>query len=82
MKGVLAWLVRWARRADTRDFFPSLADLVSPGQNIFCSPYTIYTISIYVSQSPSNLGRQSLLSTTTVKKQETRSSAYVNEKNQ
>ncbi len=29
MKGVLPWLVRpWARRAGTRDFYPTLAALV------------------------------------------------------
>jgi hypothetical protein len=35
MKGVLPWLVRWARRAVTRDFNLVLAALVSPVQNIF-----------------------------------------------
>ncbi len=32
-------LVRWAPRADARDFFPALAVLVGPVQNI-SSPYT------------------------------------------
>ncbi len=58
MKGVLPWLVCWARRAGTRDFYPALAALVSPIQNIlFSSPYTI---SIYVSPSHSDLGRPPL----------------------
>jgi hypothetical protein len=35
MKGVRPWLVRWARRVATRDFYPALAALVSPVQNIF-----------------------------------------------
>jgi hypothetical protein len=35
MNGVFPWLVRWARHADTRDFYPALAALVSPVQNIF-----------------------------------------------
>ncbi len=35
MKGVLPWLVRWARHARTRDFCPALAALVSPVQNVF-----------------------------------------------
>jgi hypothetical protein len=35
MKGVLPWLVRWARRAGTRNFYLALAALVSPVQNIF-----------------------------------------------
>jgi hypothetical protein len=34
MKEVLSWLVRWACRAVTRDFF-SLAALVGPVSNIF-----------------------------------------------
>ncbi len=32
---VLPWLVRWARRAATRDFYSALAVLASPEQNIF-----------------------------------------------
>jgi hypothetical protein len=35
MKAVLPWLVRWARHAGTRDFYPALAALVSSVQNIF-----------------------------------------------
>jgi hypothetical protein len=35
MKGVLPWLVHWARRAGTRYFYIALAALVSPQQNIF-----------------------------------------------
>jgi hypothetical protein len=35
MKGILPWLVPWARRAGTRDFYPDFAALVSPVQNIF-----------------------------------------------
>jgi hypothetical protein len=35
MKGVLPWLVRWVLHAGTRDFFPALAALVGPEQNIF-----------------------------------------------
>ncbi len=34
MKGVLSWFVCWARRAGARDFYPALAALVSPVQNI------------------------------------------------
>ncbi len=33
MKGVLSWLVHWARCASTRDFCPALAALVGPVQN-------------------------------------------------
>ncbi len=35
MKGVLPWLVHWARRAGTKDFYPALAAPVSPVQNTF-----------------------------------------------
>jgi hypothetical protein len=35
MKGVLPWLVRWARRAGSRDFYPALAALVNLVKNIF-----------------------------------------------
>ncbi len=52
----LPWLVRQARRAGTKDFYTVLAALVSPVQTIFSSRYTI---SIYMSPSPCNLGRQS-----------------------
>ncbi len=55
MKGVLSWLVRWVCRAGIRDFCSALAALVGPVKNIFSSPYII---SIPLSPSPSNLGRQ------------------------
>ncbi len=35
MKEVIPWLVRWARRAGTSDFYPALAALVSPVQNCY-----------------------------------------------
>ena len=35
IKGVLPWLVHWARRAITRDFYPAFASLVSSVQNLF-----------------------------------------------
>jgi hypothetical protein len=35
MKGVLSLVVRKARRAGKRDFYPALAALVSPVQNIY-----------------------------------------------
>ncbi len=41
MKGILPWLVRWARRAGIIDFYPALAARVSSVQNIFPSLYTI-----------------------------------------
>jgi hypothetical protein len=35
MKGVHLWLVRFARRARTKDFYPALAALIIPVQNMF-----------------------------------------------
>jgi hypothetical protein len=35
MKGVLRWLVRWARHTGTRDFYPAMAALVNPVQKDF-----------------------------------------------
>jgi hypothetical protein len=35
MKGVLPWLVRFARRTATKDFYPALAALIISAQNIF-----------------------------------------------
>jgi hypothetical protein len=55
-KGALFWWVRWTHRADTRDFGPTLAALVSQAQNIFSS---LITFSLHLSPSPSQLGRQS-----------------------
>jgi hypothetical protein len=50
MKGVLPWLVCWAHRADTTDFPPALAALVSPVQNIFFPRHTLFTFIIPVAQ--------------------------------
>jgi hypothetical protein len=55
MIGALPWLVRWARRAGRRDFYPTFGALISAEQNIFFSPHTF---SLYMSPSPSNLGKQ------------------------
>ncbi len=35
MKGVLPWLVHWARCAATRDLYPALDSQIGPLQNIF-----------------------------------------------
>jgi hypothetical protein len=58
MKGVLSWLVHWACRAEPRDFvLPELEHALvgAPYKIFFSSPYTI---SIPLSASPNNLGRQ------------------------
>ncbi len=34
----LPWLVRWVRRAGTRDFFPALTALVSSTKYFLCVP--------------------------------------------
>jgi hypothetical protein len=44
MKGVLSRLVRWARRAGTRDFCPTLPALVGPVQNIFFLRQTLFQL--------------------------------------
>ncbi len=42
LKGILPWLVRWACRAGTRDFFSALSALVSSMQNIFFPHHTLF----------------------------------------
>jgi hypothetical protein len=41
IKRVLPWLVRWARRAGTRCFYPASAALISPVQNIFLTAHLV-----------------------------------------
>jgi hypothetical protein len=41
MRGALPWLIRWAFRAGTRDFFSAMAAPVGTVQMSFSSPYTI-----------------------------------------
>jgi hypothetical protein len=54
MKGVLLpWLIRWARRAVKKYFYPDLAALVSPVQNIFFPHLTLFRFNC------PHLGRQS-----------------------
>ncbi len=55
LKVVRPWLVCWACRASTRDFFSALAALVAQCKIFFSSPYII---SIPLSLSTSELGRQ------------------------
>jgi hypothetical protein len=62
MKGVLPWLVRWARRAGTIDFCPAWAALVSPVQNIIFLPARFFTLLVPIAQQPGQavvLGRLS-----------------------
>jgi hypothetical protein len=58
MIGALPWLV-WRARLRVQDiFYPAFGSLVSAEQNtVFCSPP--HTFSLYMSPSPSKLGRQS-----------------------
>jgi hypothetical protein len=51
-------LLRWACRAGTRDFYPDLAALVSPGKKNFLTKRTLFH---FVSPSPSNLGQAVVL---------------------
>jgi hypothetical protein len=44
MRGVLPWLVRWARRSGIIELCPALAVLFSPVQNIFFLTAHSFTI--------------------------------------
>jgi hypothetical protein len=52
MKGVLPWLVRWARRAETKDLYPAFAILVSPVQNIFSLTVRNFSLYFPIAQQP------------------------------
>jgi hypothetical protein len=52
IKGVLPWLVRWARRAGTRDFYIALAALVSPVQNMFFLTVHQFNVCVPIAQQP------------------------------
>jgi hypothetical protein len=59
MEGVFSLLVRWARCAGIRAFYPALAALVSTvGTDLFSSPHAI---SFYVSLSLSNFSGKAVL---------------------
>jgi hypothetical protein len=47
MKRVLSWLILWACRAGTRDFYTALAGLVSPVKIFFTSPFTLSILCPY-----------------------------------
>ena len=59
MKEVLPWLVRWARRAGTKDLCPVLAALVSPVQNIIFLATYYFTLIVPIALQ-SGQGRLSL----------------------
>jgi hypothetical protein len=50
MKGVLPWLVCWARCAGTRDFCPAMAALVGVVQNIFFYQGALFTSFVPIAQ--------------------------------
>jgi hypothetical protein len=52
MKGILPWLVRWDRRAGTRECYPALAALVSPVQNIFFLTLHCFNLCVPIAQQP------------------------------
>jgi hypothetical protein len=56
MKEVLPWLVYWVRCSGTSDICPDLVALVGTVQYMF---YLTVHFSVYLSPSPSKLGRQS-----------------------
>ncbi len=49
---LVGWLVRWARRAGTRNFFPALAALVIPVQNIFFLAAKCFILCVPIAQQP------------------------------
>jgi hypothetical protein len=59
MKGVLPWLVRWARRAGTVDFCLALAALVRPVKNSIFLTANLLTFLGPIAQKPGHRGRQS-----------------------
>ncbi len=54
MIGVLPWLVPWARRVVSRDFYPALAALVSPAspKHFFLLTKYFFTFCIPITQQP------------------------------
>jgi hypothetical protein len=56
MKGVLPWLVRWARRAGKVDISPALAALISPVQNIIVLTVHFLTFLVPIAQQPGQAG--------------------------
>jgi hypothetical protein len=63
MKGILPWMVRWARRASTVHFCPALAALVSPVQTITFLIAHFFALLVPIAQQPGQavvLGRLSL----------------------
>ncbi len=61
-EGVLPWLVRWAHRAGTRDFYSALAALVSPVQNIIFLNVHFFNLCVSMAQQPVQAIVQSRLS--------------------
>ncbi len=55
LKGVLPWLVRWAGRASTRDFYPAVAALVSLVQNIYFLTVHYFNLCVPIAQQPAGL---------------------------
>ncbi len=62
MKGVLPWLVRWARHAGTIDFYPALAALVNSVQNIFILTVHYFKLCVPFAQQPGKAVVQGRLS--------------------
>jgi hypothetical protein len=63
MKGVLPYLVHWARRAGTKDFYPALSALVRSVQNICFLAAHFFTLCVPIAHQPGQavvLGRLSL----------------------
>ncbi len=62
MKEVLPWLVRWARRARTREFCPALDALVIQVQNIIFLSVHYFNLCVPMAQQPGQAVVQGRLS--------------------
>ncbi len=64
MEGALSWLVRWARRAGTRDFYQTLAALVTgqPSKNDFFLNVHYFMLCVPIAQQPGQAVVQGRLS--------------------
>jgi hypothetical protein len=62
MKGVLPWLVHWACRAGSRDFYPALAALVSLVKNIFFLTVHFVNLCVLIARQPGQAVVQDRLS--------------------
>ncbi len=61
LKGVFPWLVCWARRASTRNFYPALSALASPVKKTFLTVH-YFNLRVPIAQQPGQVVVQGRLS--------------------